>query len=177
MIGTEDDLIRRLNDKDSSALRYLFDQHYLKLCQYAFTYLKDMDEAEDVVQNLFVEIWEKKGKLEIHQSLQQYLFRATYYKCLNALEYKQVRKKHTQENHQQVEVGINAERDGEEKRMAIQNALEKLPEKCKQVFVLSRFEELKYAEIADKMGISINTVENHMGKALRLLRAELKHLI
>lgn len=177
MIGTEDDLIRRLNDKDSSALRYLFDQHYLKLCQYAFTFLKDMDEAEDVVQNLFVDIWERKRRLEIRQSIQQYMFRSVYYKCLNALEYKQVRRKHTVENPQTLKEGNGEEGGIEEKRMAIQNALEKLPEKCKQVFVLSRFEELKYAEIADKLGISINTVENHMGKALRLLRAELKHLI
>jgi RNA polymerase sigma-70 factor, ECF subfamily len=177
VIGTEDDLIKRLNNKDSSALRYLFDLHYLKLCQYAFTYLKDMNEAEDVVQNLFVDIWEKKGHLEIRQSLQQYLFRSVYYKCLNALEYKQVRKKHVQDGQYQMGEGAANEDDREEKRMAIQNALDKLPERCKQVFVLSRFEELKYGEIAERLGISINTVENHMGKALRLLRAELKHLI
>jgi RNA polymerase sigma-70 factor, ECF subfamily len=177
VIGTEDDLIKRLNNKDSSALRYLFDLHYLKLCQYAFTYLKDMNEAEDVVQNLFVDIWEKKGHLEIRQSLQQYLFRSVYYKCLNALEYKQVRKKHVQGGQYQLGESATSEDDREEKRMAIQNALDKLPERCKQVFVLSRFEELKYGEIAERLGISINTVENHMGKALRLLRAELKHLI
>jgi RNA polymerase sigma-70 factor (ECF subfamily) len=177
VIDTEDDLIKRLNKKDSSALRYLFDMHYLKLCNYAYTFLKDMSEAEDVVQNLFVEIWERKGKLEIRQSLQQYLFRAVYYKCLNALEYKQVRRNHSSKGLQPGQLGDSFEDNVEERRMAIQSALEKLPEKCKQVFVLSRFEELKYAEIADKLGISINTVENHMGKALKLLRAELKHLI
>ncbi len=177
MIETEEDLIKRLNKKDSSALRYLFDSQYLKLCQYAYTFLKDMSEAEDVVQNLFVEIWERKGGLEVRQSLQQYLFRAVYYKCLNALEYKQVRRNYAAKEQQTDQVEVYHEEAGENKRMAIQNAVEKLPEKCRQVFVLSRFEELKYAEIADKLGISINTVENHMGKALKLLRAELKHLI
>ncbi len=136
-----------------------------------------MDEAEDVVQGLFVDIWEKRSSLNINQSVKQYFYKAVYFRCINAQEHKQVRKKYAEQEAFFPAGNSPTEQDGEEKRLAIQKALEKLPEKCKQVFVLSRFEEMKYVEIADKMGISKNTVENHMGKALRLLRAELKHLI
>jgi len=165
-----------LQQGDEKVFETVFKQHFSSLHAYAFTLLKDTVAAEEVVQSLFLRLWEKKGTIDIRTSLKSYLYRATYNDCMNMLKHWKVRQKHQEHvfhfNDFTQEQTANRLHENELKK-ELQKALNKLPEKCRTVFQMSRFEELKYQEIADRLEISIKTVENQMGKALRILRLAL----
>lgn len=154
----------------------LFRDHYSRLCNYANILLSDKDESEEVVQQLFVQVWEKKESMEITSSLQAYLFRSLRNSCLNKIKHNKVRRNYAEEV-------ISLSKDSEpashityqsELQEQIAMAINGLPEQCRLIFKLSRFENLKYAEIAEQLNISVKTVENQMGKALRVMRERLK---
>lgn len=159
-----------------SAFEQMFRTYYERLCRYAHTLLKDADEAEEMVQTVFLTIWEKRADLEITLSLKAYLYRAVHNHCLNRIKHYGVR-----ENHREYSLYVQA--DGydsvteaihaNELEERIERAVSKLPEQCQVVFRMSRFEELKYQEIADQLGLSVKTIENQIGKALRIMRQEL----
>ena len=152
-----------------------FKTHFKGLHAYAYTIVKDDIMAEEMVQNVFYKLWKNKETIAIDQSVAAYLYRSVYNESLNYLKHLKVRSAYrsfatrTMEN-----INNAAERlklkELEEK---LDQALKELPEQCRTIFQMSRFEELKYMEIAGKLGISVKTVENQMGKALRLLRASL----
>lgn len=157
-------------------LEDLFKAYYDDLTRYAFTIVKQQDEAEDVVQQLFIKLWEKRNDLEIWKDVKSYLFRATYNASIN--QWKRKQKMQNVQELSQVENHVAAHLNSDsvlskELEARIEEAIQQLPEKCQEVFRLSRFSELSYKEIADKLGISTKTVENHMGKALRIMRKEL----
>ena len=160
---------------DSQTIESLFQDHYEGLCRYAFSILKNQDEAEDVVQKLFLKIWEKRKELEIQSYIKSYLFRAVYNSSLNEL--KRINKKSMQEeleNLPQLKTDDSEPILYQELEGRIEEALQTLPEKCGEVFQLSRFKDLSYKEISEQLNISIKTVENHMGKALKMMRMELQ---
>lgn len=149
----------------------LYRQHFTSLYRYAYSVVRDEAQAEGIVQNVFLKLWDKRDTLRIHTSWQAYLFRATYHEALNAAKRKQVRTRFTQQ-------GLTADtvampESDRELATHLERALRQLPEKCRTVFQLSRFEDLKYQDIAQRLGISIKTVEAHMGKALKVLRVQL----
>jgi RNA polymerase sigma-70 factor, ECF subfamily len=156
----------------------VFKTHYPALCRYAFGITQHLPDAEEIVQNVFIRLWEQSDHLEI-QHLKAYLYRAVYTRSLN---YMRDQKKHSVvseitdqvlQKHQTVSVpGAEAEL-----QQKIKLALNTLPTECRRVFELSRFEELKYREIAEHLQISIKTVEAQMGKALRILRTELSEYL
>ncbi|HVI48843.1 MAG TPA: RNA polymerase sigma-70 factor [Chitinophaga sp.] len=155
-----------------------FKTHFKGLHAYAHTILKDEVMAEEMVQNVFCKLWEKSGDIRIKQSVSGYLYRAVYHESINYLRHQKVKAAHQAHSQYQMNNDRNMGntsgkvmlKDLQEK---LDKALQELPEKCRTVFQLSRFEELKYQEIADRLDISIKTVENQMGKALRLLRQQL----
>lgn len=163
----------RLGRQDT--FREVFDAHYEGLCRYAFTLLKDMDDAEDIVQAAFVKIWEKRAEIEIRFALRSYLFKTIYHQCLNQLQHREVQLKHQAYGQQEMksEVALSVA-FSDELEDNINNAINTLPPQCRAVFVMSRYEELKHAEIADQLGISVNTVQNQISKALGILRTALK---
>jgi RNA polymerase sigma-70 factor (ECF subfamily) len=151
-------------------------KHFLKpLHSYAITILRDEEAAKGTVQNIFLKLWERKHTLNFNGSIKAYLYSAVYHECLNYIRHEKVKFNHqdhlvyTMKNTEEQDKGIELS-DLKEK---LQQVLNNLPEKCRTVFQLSRFEELKYREIADQMGISVKTVEAQMGKALKILRHEL----
>lgn len=157
----------------------VFKEHFKNLHAYACSILKDEDEAEEMVQNVFYKLWEKKEKIGELQSVPAYLYRSVYNECMNYVKHEKV--KMTYEAHA-VHHGSIAARatdtaTAKELEHRIADALADLPEQCRTIFQLSRFEELKYREIADKMGLSVKTVENQMGKALKILRTKLADYI
>lgn len=176
----------QINDKEIAvALRagnenvfeQMFRLHYQRLCNYAAGILNDMDEAEEVVQQMFLHIWEKRSEIEISLSLKSYLYRAVHNTCLNRLKQNKVRKLYADEQLQNTDEASEHTSHTilkTELEKQIHKAINTLPEQCRIVFKLSRIEEMKYAEIATHLGISIKTVENHMGKALKLMREQLK---
>jgi RNA polymerase sigma-70 factor (ECF subfamily) len=126
---------------------------------------------------LFLKIWEKKDQLHIETSLQAYLYKSVYFQSLNYIKHLKVRNEHQKHTVFQMKQS-QAEQAGQQLDLKLlesrfRKALSDLPEQCRTVFQLSRFEELKYREIAGRLGISEKTVEHHMGKALRVLRTKL----
>jgi len=166
-----------IHQGDKVAFEKVFRLYYQPLCNYAGPLLKDFDEAEEVVQNVFYTIWNKRETMEVHTSVKAYLYRAVHNDCLNKLKHRKVKQHYAEAYQYSASV---AEGHGanslltKELGQKIEQAIESLPEQCGQVFKLSRFEQLKYSEIAEQMGLSVKTVENHMGRALKLLREKLK---
>ena len=165
-----------LTHTDSTVLfEQVFKAHFKGLHRYACTIVKDESTAEELVQNVFYKLWEKKEQIKVQQSVQAYLYRAVYNDCLNYLKHNKVKA-----NHQAQTRYTSKEHDNhtdpaivKELERHIDEALNDLPEQCRTIFQLSRFEDLKYRMIADQMGLSVKTVENQMGKALRILRQKL----
>ena len=157
----------------------LFKFYYPLLCHYAVKFVKDSDQAEEIVQNLFCQIWEDRGKLKIHTSFKAYLYKATYLNSLQFLRKKGIRNQY--EEHLKKtnlnNTSLNQIIEEKEIQSIIQKTLSNLPERCSKIFKMSRFEGLKYHEIADKLSISVKTVEANMGKALKAFRKNLKDYV
>jgi len=165
-----------LAQKDETAFEQLFKTHFKRLHAYAFTILRDEVEAEEMVQQVFFKLWERNETLSLTGSVSAYLYRAVHNESLNYIKHQKVRSNH------QLHVAYSMKNEAEhpakkviagELEKKIHSALNELPEQCRTIFQMSRFDELKYREIADKLGISVKTVENQMGKALKLLRQKL----
>ena len=162
---------------DKKAYEHVFRTYYQSLCNYACSLIKDMDEAEEVAQNVFFNIWNKREALQISTSIKSYLYRAVHNDCLNKIKHGKVRTIYAEDYKSSMGGGFEDSSkilDGKELNKQINEAIDSLPEQCGNVFRLSRFENLKYSEIAEQLEISVKTVENHMGKALKILRERLK---
>lgn len=165
-----------VNRTDTAAVfEQVFKEHYKNLHAYACSILKDSDEAEEMVQNVFYKLWEKRDKMSELQSVQAYLYRSVYNECMNYVKHEKVKQAHEAHAVHQGNISTPMADAAEAKELEtrIAEAMNSLPEQCRTIFQMSRFEELKYREIADKMGLSIKTIENQMGKALKILRTKL----
>jgi RNA polymerase sigma-70 factor (ECF subfamily) len=167
-----------LNADSAVVFENVFKTHFKNLHRYACSIVKDEAVAEEMVQNVFCKLWEKKELVHMNDFLAAYLYRSVYNECLNYLKHNKVKAVHL------AQAGSSNpyenERDSaalKELQQKIDIALNELPEQCRTIFQLSRFEDLKYREIADRLRISVKTVENQMGKALRLLRAKLAEFL
>lgn len=163
-------------DHSEAAFEQLFKTHFKALHAYAFSFVKDSNIAEDMVQNTFFKVWEKQDDIHIHTSLKAYLYRSVYHECLNYLKHQKVKTTYasfTKHRNEKSHENASQKVQMQELETKLERALSELPEQCRTVFQMSRFETLKYREIADQLNISIKTVENQMGKALRILRLKL----
>jgi len=167
----------RINTGISEAeFEQAFKSHFKALHAYACTILKEEAAAEEIVQQVFFKLWEKKEQVHIQQSVSAYLYRSVYNESLNYLKHQKVKKAH--QSHTLYTSGTSSEQVSRkviarELEAKIAEALNQLPEQCRTIFQMSRFEELKYREIADRLNLSVKTVENQMGKALRIMRTQL----
>lgn len=169
-------LIGEIRIGNEAVFETVFRQYYAPLCQYARSMLGDADEAEEVVQSMFLAIWERRESLLITTSLKSYLYRAVHNRCLSRLSQQANQASHRKLAATELYAEATSPTQSllhDELSSRLQRAIGQLPEQCRRVFELSRFEELSYKEIADKLGIATKTVENQIGKALRLLRSEL----
>lgn len=177
---TESQIVLRLKQGDQSAFAEVFNSYSESMVRYAFTLLKDQDDAEDIIQQLFVQLWTKRETLEVTSSLKSYLYRSVHNSCLNKIKQIGVRERYVSAV-QQTDTGTAAAAsqlmERKEIAHAIEAAMNELPEQCRKVFRMSRFDQLKYQQIADELGISVKTVENQMGKALKHMRSKLQHLV
>lgn len=177
---TEQTLVQQIKANNLDAFEYAFNTYAAGLIEYATTIVKDADEAEDIVQQLLVQLWVNRSNLQIATSLKGYLYRSVHNSCLNRIKRQQVRNAYgAAVESEGVKTSASAAEvlENKEIRTAIDNALADLPELCRTVFIKAKYEFLKYQEIADELGIPAKTVENQMGKALKLLRDKLKHLM
>ncbi|MDR2917927.1 MAG: RNA polymerase sigma-70 factor [Tannerella sp.] len=163
------------------SLRENFDKIYVvyfsRMKRFAKEYVISDEDAENIVQDVFVLLWEKREVLEIQVSLVPYLFSLVKNKCLDYLRHKVVAEEFKQELSAKLFslelIDYSFSSDEEIEKIVI-DAVNKLPDRCRQIFIKSRIEGLKYREIADELNISVNTVENQMSIALKKLRIELK---
>lgn len=174
---TEFDLITQIKEGNQKAFEMIFNDYYTPLVSYSNTIVKDQGDAEDIVQQLFIKVWQKRSELEKIDSIRNYLYRSVYNASLNRVKQQAVRNTYAKEQVHLHSVTADINLGQKELQQKIDEAIAKLPEQCAHVFKLSRFKELKYHEIAAELNISVKTVENHMGKALRLMREMLKEYL
>ncbi len=178
MTNMENVFIMRIRQNDSSALDELFDSYYEKLCNYAYSIIRDYTDAEDIVQDLFVAIWLRRHSLVINSSVKAYLFRCVYNACLDYRKHEKVKLKFELQGKATIEsCEFQQSIDDYDLSEKIEQAIEKLPEKMREIFCLSRFEQLTYAEIAMKLDISVNTVDTQIRRALKNLKKQLNEYI
>jgi RNA polymerase sigma-70 factor (ECF subfamily) len=159
---------------DRKAFRYFFEKYYAELCNFVNIYVHDTNLAEEIVQDIFVYFWEKRGSLRLTHSVRSYLFSASKYRSL-----KEIRDQNTR---QRILKGIRIDDlddqasqdefffDTEQFRSILNAAVEDLPPKCKEIFLLCKVKNLSHKEIAERLNISVKTVENQITIALKKLR-------
>lgn len=141
--------------------------------------MNSREEAEEIAQEVFVKFWEKCESLAPDSSIKSYLYRSVHNSCLNAIKHEKVKDGYKQhivqflESSYQDNIEVN---DPDTLRDRVHQEINNLPPRCSEIFKMSRFEGLKYQEIADHLDISVKTVEVQMGKALKTLRENLKDL-
>jgi len=174
---SEKDIIKKISKGDIQLFEMLFKEYYQGLCNFGMKYLKNMDEAEEVVQDVFYNIWKKRQELRINTSIKSYLYTAVRNNSLQKIRVHNLDMKY--ENYyksQYINESVSPadEMNAKELSTVINKALNTLPEKARIIFKMSRYDGLKYHEIATKLSISIKTVESNMGKALKHFRNYLK---
>jgi RNA polymerase sigma-70 factor (ECF subfamily) len=171
----QNDILERLRRDDKTALKALFQLHYPSVCQTIHRFITDKNLVEDLAQEVFVRFWEKRQQIQVHSSLAAYLRRMG---VNEALAYLRRHKRFDEELTPQItgEATFSAEDQylHTELEQTVHAAIDTLPPRCRMVFQMSRFEDLTYREIAEQLNISVKTVENQMGKALKLLREQLQ---
>ena len=171
MTASERDKIifQKIKAGDDTAFEQLFLQYYENLCHVAFRVYKDEHKSKDFVQEVFLSIWKRRDTLEINSSVYAYLRKAVMYKSLDFIR---AQKLSFPEDKLAKEDSIEAHKhlEEEELKILIHKVVDQLPERCRLVFCMSRFEELSHKEIAEKLGISEKTIENQITKALKILR-------
>lgn len=159
------------------SVEQLFKLHYAFVCHVINRYIRDRSRTEDIAQEIFAELWAKRDQLNIHTSTAAYLRKMAISRTLN---YIRDSKKHAWDD---LDTSVDKETfagktegnaleqmEEAELRLKLDRAIEALPEKCRLVFLLNRQEEMSYSEVAHHLNISVKTVENQIGKALKLLR-------
>lgn len=179
----EKDLRLNLANGDPAAYRFLFKEYYVALCVYALRYTREKTAAEEVVHETIVKIWERKEKIEITDTVVGYLYKAVQNNALNYLKRQQIKHKYSEEFSKRLREAedfftISQETGhsvllAKELESKITEAIESLPDQCREIFKLSRFYGLKNQEIANKKGVTINTVQKQISIALEKLRKSL----
>lgn len=179
----EEDIKLLLREGDNSAYKYLYDHYYVLLCCIAREYLKDHFLAATVVDDLIFHLWEKRTSIDITSSLKSYLVRAVRNRCINYLNQEREKRELSFSSiaHDQEEIIYYCESLDyplatlleNELENEIRKAIERLPEECRRVFLMSRKEGKQYEQIAEELGISVNTVKYHMKNALARLSKDL----
>jgi RNA polymerase sigma-70 factor (ECF subfamily) len=171
-------LFKQIQANDRLALNTLFAQYYDKLCRFANTYLRHAAEAEEVVADVFVYLWKNRHQLTIEKNLNAYLYIAVKHAALAVLKKHQPLNEDIDDILLQTDFADSTTPEQslvhKELQQHIDLAIGALPHRCKQVFMMSRFDNLTYREISKILDISENTVENHLVKALSHLRKALR---
>ncbi len=176
----EKQILKKIHEGDADAYKYLFSEYYSWLCNYIFKLCGNRSLAEDLVQEVFIHLWEKRTQLTIKSSLKNYLFRSCHNQFLQYVRKEKVRNDFLNSIRWDVLLESYTEESHELREMQLKKLntlISELPPRCKEVFVKSKFEKKKYKEIAVDLGISIKTVEAQMSKALHYLREHASMLL
>jgi RNA polymerase sigma-70 factor (ECF subfamily) len=164
---------------EERSFELLFRKYYLHLCAYANKFIANQQESEEIVQQLFLNVWEKKERFRFDETIRPYLFKSVKNQCLNLIGHRKV----TDTYYAVISEVYKNDRDDpgpydpvvvSELQGRIQHTIALLPDQCRKIFMMSRDDGLKYAQIALALGISVKTVETQMSRALAKLKFELK---
>lgn len=184
MTGQDSYLWHQVQQNDENAFEVIFRKHFVPLCNYAIGLIGNKSIAEDITEDCFVKLWQQRNTITIDTSLKAYLYRFVRNRCINFMEHEMVQDKYLKrkryilydkELHEPIYPDqpdqnlVSCELENE-----IEKALDTLPEQCRKIFELNRFDGLKYKEIAKKLNISITTVKTQMSRALTKMRLQLK---
>ena len=173
----EQELIDLLKKGDADAFEKVFKTYFKNLHAYALYILKNSESAREVIQQVFYKIWEKRISLNIHTSMKAYLYKSVYNECMLQLKKEKNKEAYLsyilKQDTNKLAQGTSEKIETTDLEIRLQKALNELPEQCRTIFQLNRFEGLKYHEVASQMGLSLKTIENQMGKALKRLRIAL----
>jgi RNA polymerase sigma-70 factor (ECF subfamily) len=169
-LSSQDDILKK-------KFEGLFREHFTGLCYFARKYTGDLDSAREIVHTVFIKVWENRSEFDWNKPVKSYLFTSVYNRSMNYIRDNKKFLNHEDASLQNLVADESAYSDHletAELEEKIRMSLLKLPEKCREVFELSRFEGKKYSEIAIQLNISVKTVETQMSKALQILKVELK---
>ncbi len=170
----EEELLAGIQNASHEIFTHLYSCYFANLALTANKYVKDMQVAESIVQNIFLKMWENPFELNDSRSLKAYLYRSVINAAINFVnQQKNISRHHLKISEQVTDAYIDTLQEEQELKALIYKEIERLPEQCRKVFKMSRFEGLKYKEIAQQLNISEKTVENHMVNALKILRTNL----
>ena len=162
---------------DKEAFRFFFEKYYPDLCNLVNLYLHDSVMTEEIVQDIFIYLWEKKEKIKIESSVKSYLLKASKNKSINFIRNEKSKLSiHNKlaDLDKTVTDMPDSVMDANQLREVINAAIDSLPDRCREVYILGKEKNMSYKEISEELGISVKTVEVHMGKALKKLREQLR---
>ena len=174
MFGIVDDkrLFDAIKDNSEAAFKVVYEEYFAKLTQFIFKMSRDEDLSEEIVQRTMIKVWEQRDRIILTTSLKSYLYKVSYNEYLM---YLRTKSKFPNIENSVIEAidEIEDEQDNQILLDKIRKEIDKLPPKCREVFILSKINGMKYKEIAEQLNISTKTIENHMTKALRQIREAL----
>jgi RNA polymerase sigma-70 factor, ECF subfamily len=179
-------LIKSIRDGDKDAFRLLFDQYFAPLFDYASTLVKYPEPAEEIVQETFIRLWENRMQLNIDISVRAYLYRSIHNNCISYFRNRTMDAKHSKIIREEISyhAGLAMLNFSEnildtiitgELESHLNRVIEGLPDQCRKIFCMSRYDHLSYQEIAEKLGISVNTVKTQLSRAFEKLREARDH--
>jgi len=169
-------LISRFRNGDMEAFRKIYDSYCEPLYRFAYSYLKDSFEAEEIVQDVFLKVWEKREEVDEQKSFKSYLYRITVNKVFNELKHRVVKQKYEQHalNFDQITSETpESSIQFQELNKKLEHLLAQLPEQQRNIFIMSRWKGLSNAEIAENLSLSIRTVENQIYRAAKFIKLHL----
>ncbi len=166
---------------DLEHFEWLFREHFKALVAFSYQFVKDQDSANEIVHDVFIRLWEKRDSIDPQRPIKSYLFTSVHNRSLNFIRDNKKFSSNPSDlealaESSEIEEQNNSDHERELKQK-VHKAIDKLPLKCKNIFMMSRFQEMKYTEIAEELGISVKTVETQISKALKTLRKELAGLV
>lgn len=175
---TESTWVRGIREGNEAAFRQLFDRYCQPLLRFAGRYVRDAAMAEDIVQDVFLAVWTNRTQLDPSLNIKTYLYTAVRNQALKRLRHTEVERRNTEQAGSRAPPPSTPEDERRDRELAtsIHQAIACLPEKCRLIFCMSRYDRLTYAEISKIQDISIKTVETQMGRALQFLRDRLAPL-
>ena len=183
MQNRDEILIERISaSDDQKAFEYIYHLYYLLLCNYANGFVKNYADAEDLVNDCFFELWKNRKTLEIKTSLKSYLFISTRNRAINFLKKNISRQRYISNQSYPIafpeEISVQTENllKQEDLEENLKKAIERLPDQCRYIFYLNRFEGLKYKEISKKMNLAEATIKTQIARALKSLRNDMENL-
>ena len=170
-------ILGRMAQGDKNAFRFFFDKYYTDLCNFINYYINDAEMAEELAQDIYVYLWENREKIKIRSSFKSYLYSASKNKSLNYIRNEKIKQrlfKNYQE--QQTDSGLPEESylDTSQLQEILKKSIDSLPERCREIYILSREKELTHKEIAERLNLSPKSVENQIGIALKKMREQLQ---